>query len=169
MTLDRSGEIERGFGMLKKKPFTGKLKPDSERKVHKKFVDYLHAQYRKKCRYVSSATGERFDPLQAKKVADLQWGPGQPDVLMPLIRGRYCGLALELKKEGERPFYVKTGKLKKDEHLQDQAEWLEYLYENGWFCAFSVGFDESVLLADLYIAGKLEGRDPQIRIKQEWQ
>jgi hypothetical protein len=74
---------------------------------------------------------------------------GFPDLIIYEPRGAYCGLAIELKAEGKSP-YKKDGALKKDEHLQAQADWLSALISCGFYATFAIGFDDAKDVIDEY-------------------
>lgn len=65
----------------------------------------------------------------------------------------YCGLALELKRDGVT-VVLKTGprkgKLTTNEHIQKQAVVLRELYRLGYYANFAVGLDEAVKIIDWY-------------------
>ncbi len=71
---------------------------------------------------------------------------GYPDLFIAEMRQKggkiYGGLYLELKADGKSP-YRKDGTLKKDNHLQEQAETLKALREKGYMTDFAVGFEEA--------------------------
>ena len=69
-------------------------------------------------------------------------------------RGRFHGLMIELKKDGQSPFYVKGGRLKAGEHLREQAEAIRKLASKGYFSMFCVGFDQSKEVIDAYMGLK---------------
>lgn len=76
---------------------------------------------------------------------------------------KYCGLYLELKKEGEKlypgpraknRFKSKDGKEYKTEHLMEQADCLYDLRQRGYCAEFAIGFDEAKKIIDEYLGGK---------------
>lgn len=71
---------------------------------------------------------------------------GYPDLFIAEMRQKggktYGGLYLELKADGKSP-YRKDGTLKKDNHLQEQAEILKALRGKGYMADFAVGFEEA--------------------------
>lgn len=73
---------------------------------------------------------------------------------------KYCGLYLELKKEGEtlypgprakNRFKSKDGKEYKTEHLMEQADCLYDLRQRGYCAEFAIGFDEAKKIIDEYL------------------
>lgn len=79
---------------------------------------------------------------------------GFPDMIIARKSGKYNGLILELKKEGISVF-KKDGTLRSDEHLKDQAWWLQWFRELGCYASFAIGFDEAKELIDNYFNQKL--------------
>lgn len=65
----------------------------------------------------------------------------------------YCGLALELKKEGTTIVVTRgprKGQITADEHIQGQARTLSTLKKGGWFATFGVGYDQTIKIIDWY-------------------
>ncbi len=79
---------------------------------------------------------------------------GFPDMIIAKRSDKYGGLVLELKKEGVKVF-KKDGTLKSDDHLKDQAWWLEWFKSLGCYTAFAVGFEEARNIIDNYMTDKL--------------
>jgi hypothetical protein len=59
---------------------------------------------------------------------------GIPDVLWPIPRGKFVGMAIELKANGNKT-------------TNEQSEWLEWLTANGWFACVIHDDPETVMLA----------------------
>lgn len=64
----------------------------------------------------------------------------------------FNGLFLELKKEGVT-IYKKDGAFRNDEHLLEQAKFLEKLRKFGYVAEFVVGFDQAKGIIDWYLKG----------------
>lgn len=79
---------------------------------------------------------------------------GFPDLVIPLQRGGYGGLVLELKKEGVR-VYKKDGEIREDEHLKQQQWWLDWFSAIGCKASFACGYDEAIKIIDEYIQQNL--------------
>jgi hypothetical protein len=102
-------------------------------------------------------SGVKLTVGQAKKQKALNPYKGYPDIfiLAPaknysgLFIKHYSGLFIEIKKEGEKIF-KKDGKTYKSEHLESQAEYIDYLNENGFYATFGIGFDEIRKIIDDY-------------------
>ena len=79
---------------------------------------------------------------------------GFPDVVIPVPRGTYTGLVIEMKRSGEA-VYKKDGGLRKDDHLEDQQWWLNWFKSCGCHAVFCIGFDEAKQVLDNYMREKL--------------
>lgn len=79
---------------------------------------------------------------------------GFPDVIIAKPNAKYGGLVIELKKEGIKVF-KRDGTLRTDEHLSDQAWWLEWFKSLGCYSTFAVGFNEAKQIIDDYMTDLL--------------
>lgn len=75
---------------------------------------------------------------------------GFPDLIIKEKRKGYKGLVLELKKDGVRVF-KQDGTLYKDEHLEEQKEWLEWFEDMGCKTGFSVGLQQTIRTINEYL------------------
>jgi len=131
-------------------PHGRKNRRSYESKLQEQVVNYLLLQY-PKVRFISSLTGEyNSNAFTNARNSRIQFGPGQPDILIMYRNSKYVGLALELKTIGSNPF-KKNGELKASTHLQSQNEWLMYMISQGWDAYFAVGFDHTKELIDKYL------------------
>lgn len=69
---------------------------------------------------------------------------GVPDICLPVARGGYHGLYIEMKRR-------KGGRLS-----ADQAEWIEALMREGYVAAVCRGWQEAQALIERYLQGKME-------------
>lgn len=69
--------------------------------------------------------------------------PGVPDMCLPVARGGYHGLYIELKR-------IKGGKVSRD-----QAEWIQALTAQGYLAKVCLGSDQAIQLITDYLAGKI--------------
>ena len=145
MNKDNDPTWQRAFGHMK-------MKPETERKVHKRVANYLRTVH-PRVRFVSTLDGERFGTFQASAIRALQWGRGVPDLLIFCPDGKYAGLAIEIKKDFKSVF-KKDGGLKKSEHLEEQYSWLKYLRGAGWKAEFGAGYDHCIELIESHINKK---------------
>jgi hypothetical protein len=72
--------------------------------------------------------GYHRDIRVARKVKAAGAKPGIPDLVLPVPRGRYHGLYLELKVGRNKP-------------TEEQEKWLEHLQGVGYFAAWCVGWE----------------------------
>jgi hypothetical protein len=86
---------------------------------------------------------------QAKKVSALRSSKGWPDIFIPEPRGRYHGLYIELKKDGEKLF-KKDGKTPISDHVAEQFELIDKLTDRGYSAGFAIGFDKAKKVIDHY-------------------
>jgi len=101
-----------------------------------------------------SMSGVRLSLGLAKKMKRLNPVRGWPDILILEPREKYHGLAIELKKS-RADLYTKKGKLKKTQHLKEQAQMLSCLKERGYFACFAFGFEETQQEIRRYLEKKL--------------
>ena len=66
--------------------------------------------------------------------------PGVPDICLPVARGKYHGLYIELKTTGGRP-------------TPEQREWQRELLEEGYCAAVCYGFEQAKQTIDWYMRG----------------
>lgn len=92
-------------------------------------------------------------PYQAKRVKRIHNRRGYPDLFIAKPSGSYAGLFLELKAEGVSVF-KKDGKLKKDDHLIEQFEYMKRLIENGYKANFAIGLNDAIKQIEGYLNGK---------------
>lgn len=69
---------------------------------------------------------------------------GVPDICLPVARGGYHGLYIEMKRR-------RGGRLS-----ADQAEWIEALMREGYVAAVCRGWQEAQALIERYLQGKME-------------
>jgi len=108
---------------------------------------------------------------QAVKAQKMRSKRGNPDIFIAepkpfknTIGFEYCGLFLELKKEGTKIIRTEDArkvlkgefKLRKagdywDNHIEEQAQLMEVLTKKGYFCSFGIGFDDSIKIISDYL------------------
>lgn len=101
--------------------------------------------------FTAESSGIRLTMGQAVKAKKLRSQRGLPDMMIFEPRGRFHGLMIELKKEGEFPFKIKGG-LKAGKHLKEQAEAMDALKKRGYGACFCTGFDQARDVIDKYMA-----------------
>lgn len=130
---ERAAEWDRAFGSGSKKEFKGPKQ--TEFYVQKKIAIYLKDHW-PDVRFYSTLDG--FDiGNQRAFVSSIQWfKPGVPDMFIFRCNKKYTFLAIEIKKEGQKT----TG----TDHLERQAEWLQYLASCGARAVFVVGYEAAI-------------------------
>jgi hypothetical protein len=74
---------------------------------------------------------------------------GFPDVFLPVARGKYHALAIELKKSRDE-----LGRQTASAD-PDQVKWLNKLRAQGWYAEVAHGAKEAIAIIDAYLGGKL--------------
>lgn len=125
-------------------------KYNSEHKLYERIARHLQLQYPDVIYRFDLASDLKLTPGQAAKHHRLHPERGYPDLFIAEARGEYHGFYLEIKTESNSP-YKKDGTLKKDKHLEEQAEMLERLRARGYKAEFGVGFEECKQIIDEYL------------------
>jgi len=149
LTRESDGTWQRAFGHMKRR-----ANLDSEARLHKHLAQYLKMKY-PGVRFTSNMEGERLAGayVQGQRVSNLRSHRGIPDMMIFKRSGDYVGLAIELKKPGYNP-YRKDGKLKADEHLREQKDYIDYLIVEGWYAGFGNDFEVLKKVIDNYMNSK---------------
>lgn len=124
-----------------------------EHELYKVIAGYMQMQYPDVIYRFDLASDLKLTPGQARRHKSLHPHRGYPDLFIAEPEGKYHGLYIEIKREGESPF-KKDGTLKKDQHLEEQQEMLERLDFRGYKATFATGFDEVKTIIDNYLGGK---------------
>lgn len=82
--------------------------------------------------------GGRRDPVEAKHLKEEGVKPGVPDLDLPVPRGKYNGLRIEMKTE--------TGCAS-----PDQKWWINELIKQGYFCEVCHGWESAVKVIERYM------------------
>ncbi|TQI68983.1 VRR-NUC domain-containing protein [Clostridium sp. KNHs216] len=82
--------------------------------------------------------GGRRDPIEAKHLQDEGLKPGVPDLDLPVPRGKYHGLRIEMKDDDGRT-------------SPDQDWWLGELRERGYFAECCHGWESAVRVLEWYL------------------
>lgn len=162
-----------------------------ESSLQMRVAEYLCRQYPDVQFHSDFGSGVKLSKIQAvTQLRQNGYRRGWPDMLIakPIIKGRtycggsvirkgkivgtehndtldvlFCGLFLELKKDGEtlypgprakKRFKSIDGKEYKNEHLMEQADVLFKLRKAGYAAEFAIGFDEAIRIIDEYLGGK---------------
>ena len=117
-----------------------RMKYRTEEEDHQKMlVQWLNLN---KIRFCASANGGSRNLYEAVKLKKMGISPGFPDIEIPLPRGKYHGLYIEMKR-------CDGGVVS-----QPQKEWIDYLNKNGYMAKVCKGFDEAKLVIETYINEK---------------
>lgn len=94
-------------------------------------------------------SGTKLSISQAKRQKVLNPRRGHPDLIIYEPRGKYVGLAIELKREGVK--IAKKDGSAVSTHVQEQNDYLEALRKRGWKCFFCIGYTDAIKTIDEYL------------------
>lgn len=126
------------------------MRGKEEAKIHIAICDYIRLQYPKTV-FTSEAGGIYTTMSQARLIKRTRSSVGIPDLIIFEPRGEFCGLFLEIKKDGTS-IYKKNGEFVSSEHLNNQRAVMETLISKGYACYFVIGFDNAKQILDNYMA-----------------
>lgn len=130
--------------------------------LHLKVCDYLRKNYPDVLFRTDFSSGMKMSPWQAAKHKKFQRKRAWPDLFIAesgfvefkedglIGRLRKNGMFLELKADGVK-LYKKDGTLRKNKHIEEQAEILDKLNESGYYAQFAVGYDEAIRIITDYL------------------
>lgn len=90
---------------------------------------------------------------QAKKRKAMNSGRGMTDLIVLKPSRGYKALLIDFKKEGTSIYVTKgprKGELVADEHIREQAAFMERMNKLGYLARFCVGYEQFTKLADWY-------------------
>ena len=125
-------------------------KYNSEHNLYEQIARYLQLRYPDVIYRFDIAADLRLTMGQAAKHKRLHPKRGYPDLFIAESSSKDHGLYLEIKTESNSP-YKKDGTLKKDKHLEEQAEMLERLRARGYKAEFGVGYESTVKMIRDYL------------------
>lgn len=126
-----------------------------EETLHLKVCDYLRKNYPDVLFRTDFSSGMKMSPWQAAKHKKFQKSRAWPDLFIaesgvvkfkegPLIVNlRKNGMFLELKADGVK-LYKKDGTLRKNKHIEEQAEMLEKLRNRNYYAEFAIGYKDAI-------------------------
>lgn len=129
------------------------MKPEAE--LRRMLARWLQYQYPNVIYRFDLAADLKLTMGQARKHKELHPHRGYPDLFIAEPRGKYCGMYVELKADGNSP-YKRNGELKKSEHLTEQEAMLNKLNSRGYAAEFACGFDEAKKIIDEYLWQEIE-------------
>jgi len=91
----------------------------------------------------------KFQAIRAKKLHG-KWSKGYPDLFIAVANKYYSGLFIELKADGSGPYRM-DGKIKKNEHLENQDRVHQKLRDDGYEAVFATGFNEAKEVIENYM------------------
>lgn len=99
------------------------------------------------------AAGLHMTINQAKKRKAMNSGRGMTDLIVLKPSRGYKALLIDFKKEGTSIYVTKgprKGELVADEHIREQAAFMERMNKLGYLARFCVGYEQFTKLADWY-------------------
>lgn len=126
----------------------------TEHEMYDAVAIYLQLHYPRVIYRFDIAADLKLSIYQAKKFKQLHPRRGYPDLFIACPNEKWHGLYLEIKKDGNSP-YKKDGKLKTDQHIQEQAQMMCKLIGAGYKATFTVGLDETLKTIDKYMRSEI--------------
>ena len=136
----------------------------SEKTLHRAVCDYLRLQYPQVMFNSDLAGATKLTMGQAVAMKSLRSNRGFPDlsIYRPKIwienfeTHMYYGLFIELKKEGEKLYKVRTVDAYGNpafisDHVAEQQDCITRLCNSGYYACFCIGYDESKKVIDWYL------------------
>jgi hypothetical protein len=124
------------------------MRSDIEYSLSKAVSTYLRLQYPKVLFHFDYA-GLNLSKAQAGRMKAIQGSRGYPDLFIMAARGKYHGLFIELKPQGTK--LLKADGEFATPHLQEQADMIFKLVDEGYAARFGCGIDECIRLIDSYL------------------
>lgn len=90
--------------------------------------------------WTKNAKGQRYS-AEARRLKDEGMKPGVPDIFIPVMRGGYAGMFLELKR-ADRSNHPSTA----------QLDYMAALRDAGYFCIVAYGLEEAMGYIQAYMA-----------------
>lgn len=126
-----------------------------EELLHLKVCDYLRKNYPDVLFRTDFSSGMKMTPWQAAKHKKFQKSRAWPDLFIAesgvvkfeegnlIVNLRKNGMFLELKADGVK-LYKKDGTLRKNKHIEEQAEMLEKLRNENYYAEFAIGYEDAI-------------------------
>ena len=121
-----------------------------EENEHNQVCQWLRYQY-PNIIFNTDLSGIKLSMGAAVKAAKLRSNKGFPDIVIYEKKGGFGACFIELKRTGEKLF-KKDGKTYKTEHLEEQANMIIKLVNNGYYANFAIGFEDAKKQIDEYLA-----------------
>lgn len=121
----------------------------SEEEIYFKIADYLDEHYPGVLYHFDFGSGTYLSKSQRIRQVRMNRRRGFPDLFIYEPKGKYKGLAIEIKRENTN-LYNKKGILA-TEHIQEQMICLDVLNMKGYYAVFGIGFEDCKLIIDEYL------------------
>lgn len=127
----------------------------TEENLHLKICNYLRKNYPDVLFRTDFSSGMKMTPGQAAKHKKFQKSRAWPDLFIAesgvvkfkegnlIINLRKNGMFLELKADGVK-LYKKDGTLRKNKHIEEQAEMLDKLRNENYYAEFAIGYKDAI-------------------------
>ena len=126
-----------------------------EETLHLRVCDYLRKNYPDVLFRTDFSSGMKMSPWQAAKHKKFQKSRAWPDLFIAesgvvkfkegnlIVNLRKNGMFLELKADSVK-LYKKDGTLRKNKHIEEQAEMLEKLRNGNYYAEFAIGYKDAI-------------------------
>lgn len=130
----------------------------TEEHVQSAICEYLSKRY-PGVYYKSDLSGENMPGYVAQRKQKMTTGRGFPDLSIYATNGLFGLLAIEIKIETE--IIAKLDKSTQsamwaNEHVKEQAEWIEHLNCCGHQATFCIGADHGIRIIDAFMTNKMD-------------
>jgi hypothetical protein len=118
--------------------------------LQRQVIEYIELQY--KVTPICMGTEGRKTPFEQFKFKWMGGRKGVSDLFIPVVRGCFSGLFIELKKEGTK-IWKKDGSLyaSNKEHHKRQLGFIEEMTDRGYGAKLCIGFEEAKFTIDGYM------------------
>jgi len=130
------------------------MKQQPEYNLQTQITQYLELQY-PNVLFISDTIAflKLTIPQQVRNKKIQKRGFKCPDLLILEPNNKYTGLFIELK---AKDIYKKnSNELLKNEHVEEQARYIDILNKKGYFATFGIGFESCKKIIDNYMRGCL--------------
>lgn len=125
------------------------MRNNEEYQLYKNIALYMKYQY-PNVLYRFDMAGLNLSKAQAGMNKAIQQRRGWSDLFIAEPRGKFHGLFIELKREGE--VLTKRNGEPVTEHVQEQINCMNLLKAKGYDAGFAIGFDDAKKMIDWYLA-----------------
>ena len=124
----------------------------AEERIQIALSDYLRMQYPDVI-FTFDASGLRLPIGLAKKAKRMRSNKGMPDMMIFAVERGCHGLFIEIKTKKSDVYLLNGVSLKRDDHIEEQAEMIKRLNGSGYYATFGFGFDACKRIIDWYLGG----------------